>query len=70
MKKIILFITIAVAAIVMGYMPTSVASNRDYEFEHYCDSIWDADPDYYMDVLVETDEYQEYIEVNGQWWAE
>lgn len=42
-------------------------STRDYDYEAYCDSIWDANPDYYLDCLVETDEYQEYIEVNGKW---
>lgn len=70
MRKIILYIAIAVAVIAMWCVPTSVTSDEDYEFRHYCDSIWDADPEYYMDVLVETDYYQEYIEVNGQWWAE
>lgn len=68
MKKYFPFIVIAVAAVAMWCMPTSVASNRDYEFEHYCDSIWDADPDFYMDVLEETDYYQDYIELNGKWW--
>lgn len=43
-------------------------STRDLAYEHYCDSIWDNNPDYYMDVLVETDEYQSYIEQNGKWW--
>lgn len=41
---------------------------RNIEYEHYCDSIWIADKDYYLDVLTETDEYQEYIRQNGQWW--
>lgn len=43
---------------------------RNYEYEEYCDSIWRADPDYYMDVLEETDEYQEYIDTHGEWWEE
>lgn len=43
-------------------------AHRDYDFEQYCDSIWDNNPEYYNDVLVETDEYQNYIEVNGKWW--
>lgn len=52
-----------------GCQTTKVSENtRDYAYEAYCDSIWDADPDYYMDVLIETDEYQTYIEANGHWW--
>ena len=43
-------------------------STRDYKFEHYCDSIYEVNPDYYLDVLVETDEFQSYIEKHGQWW--
>lgn len=68
MKKIFLFIAVAVAAVAMWCKPTTVADNRDYDYENYCDSIWDADPDYYMDVLEETDEYCAYIEEHGQWW--
>lgn len=41
---------------------------RDINYEHYCDSIWITNPDYYLDVLVETDEFQDYIEKHGQWW--
>lgn len=43
---------------------------RDYAFEQYCDSIWYNDRDYYHDVLVETDRYQEYLEEHGQWWED
>lgn len=43
-------------------------STRDYKFEHYCDSIYEVNPDYYLDILVETDEFQSYIEKHGQWW--
>ena len=43
-------------------------STRDYKFEHYCDSIYEVNPDYYLDVLIETDEFQSYIEKHGQWW--
>ena len=42
---------------------------RDYNYEHYCDSIYEVNPDYYLDVLVETDEYQDYIEKHGEWWT-
>ena len=42
--------------------------SRDLEYEYYCDSIYIANPNYYYDVLVETDEYQQYIEKHGVWW--
>lgn len=45
-------------------------TTRNLQYEQYCDSIYDANPDYYLDVLVETDEYQEYLEKHGQWWPE
>lgn len=41
---------------------------RDYEWESYCDSIWDNDKDYYLDVLMETSKYQDYIYEHGKWW--
>ena len=43
-------------------------TTRDINYEHYCDSIWITNPDYYLDVLVETDEFQSYIEKHGEWW--
>ena len=43
---------------------------RDYAFEAYCDSIFYNNREYYEDVLVETDEYQEYLETHGQWWED
>lgn len=52
-----------------GCRPTKVAE-RDYVYEAYCDSIWEADPNYYLDVLVESDEYCAYIEEHGQWWED
>lgn len=42
---------------------------RDYKYEHYCDSIYEVDPDYYLDVLVETDKFQNYINEHGEWWT-
>lgn len=44
-------------------------STRNYKFEHYCDSIYEVNPDYYFDVLVETDEFQNYIDEHGEWWT-
>lgn len=72
MKKNILFIAIAVAAVAMGSCSCqkSNTTNRDYAYEAYCDSIWEADKDYYMDVLCETDEYCTYLEEHGSWWGE
>lgn len=43
-------------------------STRDYNYEWYCDSIYHANEDYYFDVLMETNEYQNYINKHGQWW--
>lgn len=68
MKKLFLFITIAVAAIAMRSCSTKESTTRDYAYEAYCDSIYEADPDYYLDVLCETDEYCTYIEEHGKWW--
>ena len=51
-----------------GCQTTKVSETRDLAYEHYCDSVFEANPDYYLDVLVVTDEYQSYIEANGQWW--
>lgn len=42
---------------------------RDYKYEHYCDSIYECNPDYYLDVLVGTDEFQNYIDEHGEWWT-
>lgn len=62
-------IIIAIAAIVViGCKPTKVADNRDYAYEAYCDSIYEANPSYYIDVLCESDEYCTYIEEHGEWW--
>lgn len=53
----------------MGCQPTKVADDtRNYAYEAYCDSIYNADPDYYLDVLCESDEYCTYIEEHGKWW--
>ena len=41
---------------------------RDYKYEHYCDSIYKNDSDYYYDVIVESDKFQKYIKEHGEWW--
>ncbi len=43
-------------------------NTRDYAYERYCDSIYAANPDYYLDVLVETDKFQSYLNEHGKWW--
>lgn len=69
MKNIIIFIITVVAMVMMGCQPTKVAEDiRDYAYEAYCDSIYEADPDYYLDVLAESDEYCNYLEEHGEWW--
>lgn len=45
-------------------------STRNYKYEDYCDSVFVADPDYYFDVLVETDEFQRYTNEHGKWYSE
>ena len=52
----------------MGSCSCQKSTTRDLAYEAYCDSIWANDPDYYLDVLCETDEYCTYIETNGEWW--
>lgn len=52
---------------------TSLVKNdntRDYAYEHYCDSVYEANPDYYLDVLVETDKFQSYLYEHGKWWTD
>ena len=68
MKKIILFIAAVAAIVAMGYCSTKESTTRDYAYEAYCDSIYEADPDYYLDVLSETEEYCSYVEKHGEWW--
>ena len=66
MKNLILIAMVILGIAIAGCGPTKV-DTRDYDYERYCDSIWENNPDYYLDVLVESDEYQNYIEQNGEW---
>lgn len=64
-------VTISVLCFLFCYNNCNRVRNndtRDYKYEHYCDSIFDANPDYYIDVLVETDKYQQYVEEHREWW--
>ena len=68
----------ACAYLAISYMinfsnSTSLVKNdntRDYAYEQYCDSIYEANPDYYLDVLVETDKFQSYLCEHGKWWTD
>lgn len=68
--KNLLLIALAVLGTAFAGCQTTKVSERDYAYEAYCDSIWNADPDYYLDVLCETDEYCTYIEEHGEWWED
>lgn len=45
-----------------------IQDHRNLAYEYYCDSIWENDPNYYEDVLMENDEYINYIDEHGEWW--
>lgn len=67
----LLTIGIAFAALIITvhmFAACQPTNTRNIQYENYCDSIWENDKDYYIDVLEETDEYQDYLEANGQWW--
>lgn len=68
MKKIFLFIAAVAVIVAMGSCSTKESTTRDYAYEAYCDSIYETDPDYYLDILCETDEYCSYVEEHGEWW--
>lgn len=58
-----------VFSIMQVSLPNSQASEpRNYEYEAYCDSIWENDKDFYLDVIVESQQYQDYLEAHGEWW--
>lgn len=63
-------VTVFLLSIILHHKETKqiCKESRDLEYEYYCDSIYIANPNYYYDVLVETYEYQQYIEKHGVWW--
>lgn len=68
----IVFLRVIVAImIIMKYQHGSSGiknnESRDFAYEEYCDSIFIVNPNYYYDVLVETDEYKQYIKEHGIW---
>ena len=72
---IIILTLLAITSILGVYMTNNNSkifiknySTRDYNYEKYCDSIYEVNPDYYLDVLIETDEFQNYIDEHGEWW--
>lgn len=68
MRTTLYFAIVIVALAVAGCRSTKVSNTRDLAYEQYCDSIWENNPDYYLDVVCESDEYCEYLEINGKWW--
>ena len=66
--RTILYLAIVVVAMAVAGCHSTKESTRDLAYEQYCDSIWESDPDYYLDVIMESDQYCEYIEINGKWW--
>lgn len=67
MKKLLILVAIVVIVVTLIHS-IKEANTRDYAYEAYCDSIYETDPEYYLDVLCETDEYCCYIEEHGKWW--
>lgn len=66
-----IFFTMGIFGMFLAYHTDAQSKDtRDYQYEAYCDSVFNADPDYYLDVLCTTDEYQDYIEEHGEWWGE
>lgn len=68
MRSLIFLAIFIVAMGIAGAHSTKVSNTRDYQYEAYCDSIWESNPDYYMDVIAESDEYCEYLDKHGKWW--
>lgn len=72
--KISKIVFYACAIIILGLLliprPIKAEEQRDLQYEAYCDSIWENNPEYYQDTLVETDKYQNYIDEHGIWWEE
>lgn len=70
--KTVLCVLVALASIVVAVNNLleneSHPTGRDYAYEAYCDSIWVNDPDYYVDVLSESDKYVTYVSIYGEWW--
>ena len=68
--KNLIFTALAILGMAIAGCQSTKVAKRDYAYEAYCDSIWEANPNYYLDVLVESDEYCTYIEEHGQWWED
>ena len=66
--KNLIFTALAILGMAIAGCQSTKVAERDYAYEAYCDSIWEANPNYYLDVLVEGDEYCTYIEEHGLWW--
>lgn len=40
---------------------------RDYAYEEYIESIFNEDPNYFFDVIAESDEFIDYCERHPEW---
>ena len=54
--KNLFILALAILGVVFAGCQSTKVAERNYAYEAYCDSIWEANPDYYLDVLVEGDE--------------
>lgn len=67
-KRVLVIVLILAVIVLIGlcFVKNHTHSKKDltrnYEYENYCDSIWYVDRDYYLDVLIESYDYQKYIE--------
>lgn len=62
MKYILLLAIAALGGLQVVRGAIEHKSTRDYShYEQYLDSLWDANPDYYLDVEMESDTYSDYV---------
>lgn len=66
--RTLLYLAIVIVAMAVAGCHSTKVSTRDFDYEAYCDSIYENNPGYYLDVLCESDEYVEYLKINGKWW--
>lgn len=67
-KVVLLFFLLAIILCLSKYIGFKKHNTRDYNYEAYCDSIWYTNRDYYLEVIANSEKYQQYIEENGEWW--
>jgi len=69
MKYIFIFIYIlfcifsTISCSTINHQELANNNGKQYEqYEHYLDSLWENNPDYYLDVEMENDKYLNYVE--------